>query len=148
MGGESSDLGRNSRVRGWPGDCFCVRRLPAGDRVTRDEEARRRSIERDVLTYVLERPAAKDTAEGVRHWWLRNDAGFTARDVRMALTSLAAKGWFVAREMQSEAGEDALVYELNASCTDEIRRHLAASRAQGEPDLSLSPEMPEGTRRG
>jgi len=66
----------------------------------------------------------------------------------MALTSLAAKGWFVAREMQSEAGEDALVYELNASCTDEIRRHLAASRAQGEPDLSPSPEMPGRTDRG
>jgi hypothetical protein len=113
--------------------------------VAHDEDARRRSIERDVLIYVLERPAAKDTADGVRHWWLRNGAGFTARDVRVVLAALAAKGWLAVRGMQGEAGEDALVYELNAVRTDEIRAYVAASRPA---DSSGPPEMPEGTTLG
>jgi hypothetical protein len=145
---ESLYFPHNSQACDWLGDCKERRRLQAGDRVAHDEEMRRRCIERDVLAYVLERPAAKDTAEGVRHWWLKNGAGLTGRDVRVVLSALAVKGWLAVRGMQGESGEDALVYELNTSCTDEIRRHLAVLRAAEEPGLPGSPEMPEGRPRG
>ena len=116
-----------------------------------DQDVRRRGIEQAVLHYVLERPAAKDTAEGVRHWWLRNDTGRTAREVEDVLAGLAAKGWFSVRGMQGEAGEDALVYELNASCTNEIRSYLAESRADsGSPSEPAAPpeDVSEGKRCG
>lgn len=145
---EGAEFWGNLRDRGWRDDCKERWQLPAGDRVAHDEEVRRRSIERDVLRYVLERPAAKDTADGVRHWWLRNGAGLTARDVRVVLAALAEKGWLAARGMQGEAGEDALVYELNASCMDEIRRHLAARSETEEPNSPATHELPEGTRLG
>ena len=119
--------------------------------MTHEDDARWRGIEQAVLHYVLERPAAKDTAEGVRHWWLRNDARLTAREVEDVLAGLAAKGWFSVRGMQGEAGEDALVYELNAGRTEEIRSYLAASRTASAPaeQPTVPPEnLPEGTRRG
>ncbi len=114
----------------------------------RDEETRQRIIERDVLTYVLERPAAKDTAEGVRHWWLREAGEVTARDVRAVLASLEAKGWMAARGMQGEAGEDATVYELNTERTAEIRSYLVASRPADSPSSSAPLGMPGETPRG
>lgn len=113
-----------------------------------DEEMRRRSIERDVLTYVLERPAAKDTAEGVRHWWLRNDTRFTAKDVQVTLAALSEKGWLAVREMQGEAGEDALVYELNTSRSDDIRIYLAMLRGVEETALPGQRETPKEPRHG
>ena len=139
---------RKSQVFKWPGDCICVVRLTTGDRVACDEEMRRRSIERDVLTYVLERPAAKDTAEGVRHWWLRNDTRFTAKDVQVTLAALSEKGWLAVREMQGEAGEDALVYELNTSRSDDIRIYLAMLRGVEETALPGQRETPKEPRHG
>jgi len=54
-------------------------------------------VERLVLRYLLRHPAAADSVEGVRLWWLR-DAGEVSQAMLMAaLEELLERGWLVTR---------------------------------------------------
>ena len=58
-----------------------------------DPRIRRRELILKLLKYLLERPDAKDTLEGVICWWLpQNGRGFDATEVLDALDSLISKG--------------------------------------------------------
>jgi len=58
-------------------------------------KARRAAIE--ILRHLKAQPEAKDTLEGIRHWWL--DAGYVGgEDVRQAANALVAKGFLRAWE--------------------------------------------------
>jgi hypothetical protein len=77
-----------------------------------------------VLEYVVDRPAAKDTIEGIRLFWLREDAEVLYVTLREALAALVAKNWLVVRSMARDGGEQANVYGLNAVEVDAIRSYL------------------------
>ncbi|MCP3963681.1 MAG: hypothetical protein GY719_38080 [bacterium] len=50
-----------------------------------------------LLRYVMVHPEAKDTVEGIHHWWLPQGGGEFRRDeVEAALDDLVARGCFFA----------------------------------------------------
>jgi len=58
------------------------------------------SIEDEILRYLLERPNAADTAEGIKRWWLpRIRLDSAASDVEQALTHLVVRGKVLASEL-------------------------------------------------
>lgn len=97
-----------------------------------EEEGRRRRIERRVLEYVVDRPAAKDTIEGIRLWWLREQSDVLYVTLREALAALVTKNWLVVRSMARDGGEQANVYGLNAMEVDAIRSYLAQTPDAGK----------------
>ena len=63
-------------------------------------------IERQILDYLAENPAARDTARGIIEWWLlKRNIAQTMSDVERALARLVAEGMVSAR-----AGPDGQVY--------------------------------------
>jgi DNA-binding HxlR family transcriptional regulator len=88
-----------------------------------DEVHERESVERLVLRYLLRHPAAADSAQGVRLWWLR-DAGEVSQAMLMAaLEELLEKGWLVTRGETPETR----IYSLND------REHKAIESFAAEP---------------
>lgn len=80
-------------------------------------------MERLVLRYLLRHPAAADSAQGVRLWWLR-DAGEVSQAMLMAaLEELLEKGWLVTRGETPETR----IYSLND------REHKAIESFAAEP---------------
>jgi hypothetical protein len=79
--------------------------------------ADRSSITHDVLSYMLENTAAKDTLEGIVEWWLlerkieRNTA-----EVKSVLDELAAKDLIV----EFRAPDSRIHYQINRSKQTEI----------------------------
>lgn len=60
-------------------------------------ESRRRLLHRRVLTYWWEHPAAKDTTEGIRHWWLGDLDEVLQADLQAVLEDLVERGWVTVR---------------------------------------------------
>jgi hypothetical protein len=53
-----------------------------------------RQLERSILRYLLAHRDARDSADGIRHWWLPpRQRGVSAVEVRHALRALARRGW-------------------------------------------------------
>jgi predicted transcriptional regulator len=77
-----------------------------------------------VLEYVVDRPAAKDTIEGIRLFWLGEEADVLYATLSDALAALVAKNWLVVRSMTRDGGEPLNVYGLNAVEVDAIRSYL------------------------
>jgi hypothetical protein len=85
------------------------------------DEVHRREVQRRVLTYSVWRPAAKDTAAGIRQWW------FGSEDVpydllEEVLAELATKGWMTVRRVA--AGRRSDVYGVNADKIEAILSFL------------------------
>lgn len=78
-------------------------------------------IARDVLSYLIDNPAAQDTLEGIVEWWLldRKIASRTAA-VREALAKLVDRGLI----LQRTGSDSRLRYLINADKEEEIRRLL------------------------
>ena len=83
----------------------------------------RKSVEQLVLRYLLRHPAAADSAEGVRLWWLRDAGEIAQTTLRNALDELMERGWLVTRGETPETR----IYSLNDRERAAITRFLAES---------------------
>ena len=54
---------------------------------------RQRRVAVQILEYLVAHPDAKDTLDGVRHWWLAGGDTVTVDDVRAATADLLARGF-------------------------------------------------------
>jgi hypothetical protein len=54
-------------------------------------------LRRELLSYWVEYPEAKDTAEGIRLWWLNGWSGLPSEVLQEELEELARIGWITAR---------------------------------------------------
>jgi len=93
---------------------------------TETQHQRHLRLKRELLTYCIEHPDAKDTVEGILRWWFSaGEVSRRADDVKAALDELTAKGWLTSRKIrQSE-----VIYGLNKDKAAEIRRFLRHSGA-------------------
>jgi hypothetical protein len=84
------------------------------------KDMRQNPLCRQILTYWLEHPAAKDSADGVRMWWLSGTSkcpeDLTFEKVRNALQLLVTTGLAMARGH----GERDTIYTLNRSDIEAI----------------------------
>jgi hypothetical protein len=104
----------NKRHIGWRRLCKLTTQTEACNLTESDL----RGLQVDILSYLLEHPEAKDTVEGIMHWWLpRQRAQVGIDDVRHALDELVNKGWLAA----TSAGQTKL-YALEPGRRDEIAR--------------------------
>jgi len=62
-----------------------------------DDINQRKRVERQILLYLQDHPAAADSAEGVRHWWLRGTGELSQTIVADALGELLKRGWVTTR---------------------------------------------------
>ena len=74
---------------------------------------------RALLSHVVEKPDAKDTAEGIRKFWFPKDSPVPSRkELEAALQFLVVnKRWFVVIKTSP-------VYSLNKDCLDEVKSFL------------------------
>jgi hypothetical protein len=91
-----------------------------------DEDKQQIMMVREIMSYWLERPDAKDTIEGIEKWWLRKNVPQRRRiDVQRALDYLTANGWLIKREI----GASIDLYGINPTRSDEIKEFLGSSAA-------------------
>ena len=67
------------------------------NRVRPDESDFRRRLRCELLAYWVKNPEAKDTADGIRLWWLRGWAGLDPTVLMEELDTLMRKGWITER---------------------------------------------------
>jgi len=87
-------------------------------------------VSRAILGYLIKRPDAKDTIEGIRNWWLLGD--FVNRDkvsVQEALDFLVSRGWVTERRRESSGK----IYGLNRNRLKEIEDFLRQRGLESEP---------------
>jgi hypothetical protein len=88
----------------------------------------RETLERLVLLYLLRQPAAADTIEGVRSWWLRDTGEVNQALLRTVLDELSERGWLVTRGDQPENR----IYSLNERARKAVERFAAGPGKPGE----------------
>jgi hypothetical protein len=91
---------------------------------TENPGKRQEKLQREILTYCVEHPDAKDTLSGILKWWFADSRSrWRSDEVGTALESLAAKDWLTARMIrQSER-----IYGLNKTKLSEIEIFLGKS---------------------
>jgi hypothetical protein len=88
---------------------------------------------RYILQYFIDHPDAKDTIQGILHWWLSGDiAAWEEEAVQEALDALVARGW-VTRRQTSPSQQ---LYGVNKARLEEITVFLR--------ELESGSEEPEG----
>jgi len=81
------------------------------------------SVERRILRYLLAHPAAADSAEGVRDWWLHETGEVSKAAVADALEGLIKRGWLVTRSNINGAN----IYAFNEEHADAVSRFVNLS---------------------
>lgn len=72
-----------------------------------------------ILSYFIDHPDAKDTAEGVFQWWIpKCEVEYRQEDVAEALDRLAGRGWLTKRTPSQS------LFGLNKERTGEIQKFL------------------------
>lgn len=90
-----------------------------------DETNQRERVEKHIVRYLLAHPSAADSAEGVRHWWLR-DMGEVSKSVTEdALGELVRRGLLVTRGNVPETS----IYALSEP--EKAMRFLEGERLDG-----------------
>ena len=82
------------------------------------DEARHSALCRALLEYWLNHPAAKDTVEGIRDWWLRDVRDATCNAVQDELEALVRRGWVMVR------GQEKRIYSLDPNAIEIVARFL------------------------
>jgi hypothetical protein len=86
-------------------------------------------IARQILTYLVEHTQARDTLEGILHWWLlEQQIKRWLPQVQEALVELIAQGWV--RESKGRDGQ--IHYCINRRKARQIHAMLKRSEAQPE----------------
>ena len=86
----------------------------------------RQILGQQILRYLLVHPGARDSAEGIRVWWLRPGCEATAREVEEALEELVERGWV---DISGEG--DVMLFGLVPMASPEIREYLAEREPRG-----------------
>jgi hypothetical protein len=88
--------------------------------IQNDESGGQRLLQKEVMQYLLNHPGAKDTVEGILHWWLpQTHPELRIQSISGALDVLVQKGWI----RVSSYGETR-VYGLQQTRREEILRWL------------------------
>ncbi len=90
-----------------------------------EDSARLRKIVDEISLYFMRNPEAKDTAQGIRQWWIpRGDERFSGEEVQSALEFMATRAWVkesgLAGAVLYGATESGLV-EFSARAKDQQR---------------------------
>ena len=93
-----------------------------------DEVHDRDTIERLVLGYLLQHPAAADSIDGVRLWWLREAGPVSQTVLNTVLDELFQRGWLATRGDRPETR----IYSLNDHARAAVERFLAHGEDPGE----------------
>lgn len=81
----------------------------------------RQTLIRRILMYLLQYPDAKDTVEGIKHWWLTGcEENLGIGEVEEAVSWLVAHGWISARESSTSK----FIYGLNREKFNQIKNFL------------------------
>ncbi|HEY7181704.1 MAG TPA: hypothetical protein VIC84_09815 [Blastocatellia bacterium] len=84
-------------------------------------------IARQILAYLTEHPQARDTLEGIMHWWLlEQQIKYWTPQVQEALTELTAQGWL--RESKGRDGR--ILYRVNRRKARRIQSMLERGETQ------------------
>lgn len=76
-----------------------------------------RSIEKNVLEYLLRNPDARDTLEGIIEWWiLEREISLRTKQIREAIQILVEKGLV----LKHETADSRLHYTINANRYKEV----------------------------
>jgi hypothetical protein len=88
----------------------------------KNDERNSQIVMREIMSYWVERPDAKDTIEGIQMWWLlrKNVPRRSRSDVQKALDYLTSKGWLIKREIVASTD----LYGINPNRMDEIKEFL------------------------
>ena len=73
---------------------------------------------RALLEYWMNHPAAKDTAAGIRDWWLRDVGDATCTEVQDVLEALVTQGWVMVR------GQKKRLYGMDPNAVETVERFL------------------------
>ena len=105
---------------GQPGLTDASKEVTSAEDPLPDDSNVRDRISKKILGYLLAHPAAADSTDGIRHWWLLNDDQAGEVTVRAALDALASREWLVAygADVQSR------IYALNELKIDAIRQFV------------------------
>jgi predicted GNAT superfamily acetyltransferase len=88
-----------------------------------DEVHDRAAIERGVLRYLLRNPAAADSVEGVRLWWLGEAGAVSHEMLRNVMDGLFERGWLVTHGDRPETR----IYCLNERESEAVKRFVEES---------------------
>jgi hypothetical protein len=84
------------------------------------------TLGQQILRYLLGHPGARDSAAGIRVWWLQPGCEATAAEVEDALEELVDRGW-----VETSGEGDVILFGLVPSASSEIREYLAAGEPRG-----------------
>lgn len=97
-----------------------------------DETNRRHRLQHKILRYLLDHPTAADSAEGVRHWWLRDMGELSGAMTTDALEELLGRGLLVSRGDPPETR----IYSLNEQMKESAVRFITNSILNESGDRS------------
>lgn len=110
-----------------------------------EEDSNCKDLQRRVLQYVMDGPAARDTVEGIALWWLRGEENVPYAALREALERLVAKGWLIVRSMARDNEEPKKMYGMNIAAVAAIRSFLAGTEgAPGVAPAGSDAQIPGG----
>lgn len=93
---------------------------------TETQKQRHLRLKRELLTYCINHPDAKDTVEGILRWWFpAGEVRWRAEEVKTALDELTAREWITSRSIRQAE----VIYGLNKDKTAEINKFLSHSSA-------------------